>query len=215
MVWPIPFPIRNRRSSPLHTSAYPCMSDLPFALTTSGQREHSKKRDATRFIPTVIAQTPRPCQKQDEQIVPLYPESFVPSSGARQIKLLVQVTRLHLCCIFYVGQAFSLTISRPNREGGENESLPDLLLLFPQLSTLLTDFTPAKPRRYREVTAVCFMITLFYSASRAFSSAFTALIRAPCLDNRAIVSLSERGSGSVNPFPFSRFISPATHYCLY
>lgn len=49
----------------------------------------------------------------------------------------------------------------------------------------------------------------------SFFSALTALIRPPCLDNRAIVSLSERGSGSVNPFPFPRFISPAAHYCLY
>lgn len=58
------------------------MSGRPYTRTKPGWREHSKQRDGTRSTPIVIAKTQGPYQNKGEQIVPLYPESFAPSSGA-------------------------------------------------------------------------------------------------------------------------------------
>lgn len=96
-----------------------------------------------------MAETQGPYQNKGGQIVPLYPESFVPGSGAWLSQSLADRAPSPSYASALVLYLLSWTsilpppFQWPNREGGENESLLDLLLLFPQLSTLLTDFTPA------------------------------------------------------------------------
>lgn len=124
------------------------MSERPYTQTKPGRREHSKQRDGTRSIPIVIAKTQGPYQNKGEQIVPLYPESFVPGSGVWLSKSLADrapsPSYASALAVFVILDKHSPSpFHWPNREGGENESLLDLLPLFPQLSTLLTDFTPA------------------------------------------------------------------------
>lgn len=71
----IPVHIRNPRLYQLHTPTATCVWKAQ--NTDKGAQEE----DGTGSIPKVIAMTQNPYKNKSEQIVPLYPESFVPSSG--------------------------------------------------------------------------------------------------------------------------------------
>lgn len=139
--------------TPGHVSYIPRQSRLSerlYTQTKPGRREHSKQRDGARSIPTVIAKTQSPYQNKGEQIVPLYPESFVPNSGiwlsqspvADRAPSPSHASALVLYLLSWkciLRHRFSGQIEKGEKT---NHSL-DLLPLFPQLSTLLADFTPA------------------------------------------------------------------------
>lgn len=190
------------------------------SLTKPGRREPSRQRDGTGSAPVVTAQTQDPYQNKGEQIVPLYPESFVPCSGAWLSESLADRAPrpgyASALAVFVILDKHSPSpFHWPNREGGRKRITPRPTPVVPSAVNTSHRLHPRLATSIQRSDCRLLYDCLVLFSQPGFFSALTALIRPPCLDNRAIVSLSERGSGSVNPFPFSRFISPAAHYCLY
>lgn len=88
-------------------------------------------------------------------------------------------------------------------------------------STAYQRFSPAWPRQYWRVMAVCYMIAFFiFSPSLTFLfalfySSSHRLISTAGRNKRGIVSLTESSTVSQLSSPFPRFISSAADHCLY
>lgn len=85
------------------------------------QRKHSKQKDGTGSIPIVIAKTQAPYKNKGEQIVPLYPESFVPSSGTWLSQSLADRTPSPSYASALVLYLLSWTSILPHRFSGQIE----------------------------------------------------------------------------------------------
>lgn len=91
-----------------------------------------------------------------------------------RLRLLAdKAMHLHLLCVCYPGQAFRLALpaAKWGKEGEKGMAAGAALVVPWAVNTPLSPhprLTPASPRQYAEVTAVCFMIALFYSPDWAF-----------------------------------------------
>lgn len=162
----------------------------------------------------------------------MYPQSFVPNSGAWLSQTLMadrapapsHASALVLYLLSWTSillHRFTGQIEKVGKEEGGgggrggNESLPRPAPVVPSAVNTSHRLHPRLATSIRRSDCRLLYDCPVLFSRPSFFSALAALIRPPWPDNRAIVSLSERGSGSVNPVPFSRFISPAAHCCLY
>lgn len=106
------------------------MSGAPMRRQSRGGGEHSSRRDGTTSIPIVMAETQGPYQNKGGQIVPLYPESFVPGSGAWLSQSLADraPSPSHASAlVLYLLSWTSILpppFQWPNREGGRKRITP-------------------------------------------------------------------------------------------
>lgn len=186
----IPAHIRNPRSCSAHTSTVPHTSERTCGQTKPERREHFKRSHGTRSIPLVIAKTQGPYQNKSEQIVPLYPESFVPYSGSWLSESLADrapgPSYASALAVFVILDKHSPSLfHRPNREGERKRITPRPTPVVPSAVNTSHRLHPRLATSIQRSDCRLLYDCLVLFSQPGFFSALKALIRPPCLGQQS------------------------------